>query len=175
MGTQRVRRDFSSRRRRGSYLVERSRCGCHASRFNLRVLSSRRRRGIQMCSRNGCDLGSRGDFVSRTRPYISCSEWNRHGERSRMVFGRKEPGVNVADGVDAADKSCGVSGIDTLVDSDEDQNILVGCATSAPDGSSPRGYAWLLVVVHKARFVMASSDVIIQGGTRLGPCASGRE
>jgi hypothetical protein len=28
----------------------------------------------------------------------------------------------------------------------------IGCALSAPDGSSPRGYVWILVVKHRLKF-----------------------
>jgi hypothetical protein len=29
--------------------------------------------------------------------------------------------------------------------------IFIGCALSAPDGSSPRGYVWQLVVKHRLK------------------------
>jgi hypothetical protein len=32
----------------------------------------------------------------------------------------------------------------------------IGCALSAPDGSSPRGYVWLLVVRHKLKVQLFS-------------------
>jgi hypothetical protein len=80
MGTQRVRRDFSSRRGHGILLGKRSRCDSQASRLGPQGLSSHRRRIIQVYFRSRCDLGRRGgtclilDYVPIGTAYVSGTE-----------------------------------------------------------------------------------------------------
>jgi hypothetical protein len=45
-------------------------------------------------------------------------------------------------------------------------SIIMGCTTSAPDVSSPRGYGWVLVTDHRLQFLLLLSVVFFLSGAR---------